>query len=343
MLGLIAKKLGLAPRQRDWRTDLQLAPLREPVFVQTGAGEATDGRAPRVAVRTAEGWLSVSPRGEVAPLQGVDAWAPLHRAKPNAPQGSMMPNLFVLGAGKSGTTSLHAILRQHPDIHASKEKEPSFFCSYFQVVNDPVAYFQLFDSPKRYRAESSHVYLTNPDTAPTLKTLFPDAKFIVTLRDPKQRAHSLYSHMRRLPHPVDRKPYEDIPDFLSALRAEDARFTSKEFFANCRQYFWNFLYIRSCLYDEQLRRYFALFDRAQFHVLSLGELSTNPAAATEAIMRFLGLDPVPVKNFTFDVKNQSREEKAPYDGESERIMSKAFDGLTQRVDELVGRPLDWSM
>ena len=100
----------------------------------------------------------------------------------------MLPNLFILGAGKCGTTSLYHILRQHKDIHVSSIKEPSFFCWYFQVVKDPITYFHLFDSNARYRLEASHVYMSNPETAPVLKALFPQAKFIVTLRNPKKRS-----------------------------------------------------------------------------------------------------------------------------------------------------------
>src|SRR5688500_5255551 len=71
----------------------------------------------------------------------------------------MAPNLFLLGAAKCGTTSLHAILGQHPDIHACWGKEPTFFNWPFQVVRNPLEYFRLFDSPKRYRLDSSGAYL----------------------------------------------------------------------------------------------------------------------------------------------------------------------------------------
>ena len=130
------------------------------------------------------------------------------------------------------------------------------------------------------------VYVTNPETAPVLKALFPQAKFIVTLRDPKQRAYSLYLHMRRFKH-HDGQPFEDLRDFVAALRAEEERYTSTTFFANCRQYFWNFMYCRSSLYDQQLSRYLSLFDKEQFHVLSLAELATDPISATKKIAAFL--------------------------------------------------------
>ncbi len=200
----------------------------------------------------------------------------------------MSPNLFILGAGKCGTTSLYHLLQRHPDIHVSTPKEPSFFCSQFQVVKNPIDYFRLFDSPRRYRVDSSHVYFSNPETAPVLRDLFPDAKFLVVLRDPKARALSLYEHMRRFPH-EDGEPFEPAQTFLDALQLEAGRFESPEFFATCRQYFWNFMYMRSSAYDEQLGRYFALYPRDRFLVTTLAEFERQPAHTIRTISNFLDI------------------------------------------------------
>jgi hypothetical protein len=254
----------------------------------------------------------------------------------------MKPNLFILGAGKCGTTSLHIILGQHPDIHASAIKEPTFFCWPYQVVRSPIEYFKLFDSPARHRMESSHAYLSNPETAPVLRALLPDARFVVILRHPKARAFSLYRHMRRALTSNAGRPLEEIPSFRLALRAEPERFRSKDFREHCPQYFWNFMYCRSSIFDEQLARYYALFDRKQFHVLTLAELARAPTQAIGGIMEFLDLDPAPVETFAFPPANSGGAHE-PHAAEAEKIMETAFDGLTARVDRLVGRALDWSL
>ena len=252
-----------------------------------------------------------------------------------------MPNLFILGAAKCGTSSLHALLGQHPDILASKLKEPTFFCWPYQLVKDPVAYLKLFRTPTRYRMEASHAYLSNPDTAAVLKTFFPDARFVVTLRNPKARAFSLYRHMRRIAASRP-EPRENMARFSDALAAEEARFHSREFFVNCPQYFWNFMYCRSSMFDDQLTRYFALFKREQFHVLTLAELAADPARETGRMLAFLGLDAAPTERFRFPKSNRGGPHE-PYGAEAEAIMDSAFDGLTDRVDRLVGRPLDWRL
>lgn len=341
-----------------WRSDIEAAPLGTALAVQVPFHllPVDIDRSRLIAFRTPQGWQLLNGGRALALGQSVARWKTIGPAvdtnatrlisrlwrRPEREAGAG-PNTFVLGAGKCGTTSLHAILRQHPDIHASAVKEPTFFCDGFQGIRDPIEYLRLFDSPARVRLESSHAYLTNPGTAETLKTLFPDAKFVLILRAPKNRAYSLWRHMRRLKHEVDRLPYEDIPDFVAALKAEPERYASPAFAKNCRQYFWNFLYCRSSFYDEQMKRYFALFDRSQFHVLSLAELSSAPVETTQEIVRFLDLDPAPVKHFDFQAKNRTRSSYRSYCDESDRIMSAAFEGLTDRTDHVVGRRLDWSI
>jgi Sulfotransferase domain len=266
-----------------------------------------------------------------------------HKIKRNEAGEELMgvPNMFILGAGKCGTTTLWRILSHHPDIHMSATKEPTFFCSYYQNVKDPVSYSRLFDNPARYRSEASHAYFSNPQTARVLRELFPDAKFIVILRNPKNRAYSLYRHMRR--HRGNRRGHEKIKTFFEALSAEETRFRSKEFFDNCPQYFWNFLYCRSSFYDEQLARYFALFDRKQFHVMTLAELARDTAGEIEGILSFLNVPKEPLKNFKLHARNESPEGAyEPMDAASAAFMEKRFEGLTGRVDRLIGRSLDWS-
>ncbi len=194
------------------------------------------------------------------------------------------PNLFILGAGKSGTTSLYNYLKQHPSIFMSPIKEPTFFCQDFQVVKNPIRYFELFDSVNNEAiiGDASHVYLTNPSTARVLNGLFPESQFVVVLRNPADRAYSLYHHMRR-------RGLEWIGTFEKALQAEEERVSSRRFRERCPQYLWNFFYFRSGLYGEQLQRYFSLFDRKQFHILTLEELVANPTDSIKAIFRFLGV------------------------------------------------------
>ena len=210
----------------------------------------------------------------------------MDRTRNPGPGPCRKPNFFILGAGKCGTTTLYDCLRRHPGIFLPAVKEPSFFCESFQVVANPVDYFRLFQDVDQEEAvgEASHVYMSNPSSAGVLCTLFPEARFVVILRNPVDRAYSLYHHMRRT-------GYERAPSFEKALRAEEQRVASRSFSKKCRHYYWNYLYFRSGLFGSQIERFFSLFDPGQFHFLTLDQLRGDPEASFQAIFRFLGVDP----------------------------------------------------
>lgn len=118
-------------------------------------------------------------------------------------QPIVKPNLFILGAAKSGTTFLYNTLVNHPDIFFPWEKEPSFLSSHFDKhINSTAKYFELFDDVQEEKiiGEASPNYLSDPASPRILKGLFPDAKFIIALRNPADRAYSLYVNLRRYGH-----------------------------------------------------------------------------------------------------------------------------------------------
>lgn len=251
-----------------------------------------------------------------------------------------IPNLFILGAGKSGTTTLYNLLKRHPDIHVCDPKEPSFFCSHFQVVQDPISYFNLFNSDRRYRLDASHVYFSNPETPPILYDLFPKAKFILILRHPKARAQALYQHMRRSIH-RDGRPLELCESFHESLALEELRFNSPEFASSCRQYFWNFMYMRSSVYDVQILRYKKFYHDDQLLILTLAEFQNQPNVVCSKLANFLDLE---VDTFFGDIPvSNAAPAYAPFSSICDALMEDHFKDLTHCVDAMVGRSLDWSL
>lgn len=195
------------------------------------------------------------------------------------------PSFFVLGAARSGSTFLHSLLRQHPNIFLPAYKEPTFFCRSFQGIKNPIDYLGLFPSDPKYKAigEASHAYLTDPESPRAIKTIYPNAKFIVVLRDPVERAYSLYHWMRK-------NGYEPINSFERALLAEKKRKNSRRFAAKPHQYLYNSLYIESGMYGKQLSRYLKMFDPSNFLALRFSDLTSNPLAAMSRSYEFLGVD-----------------------------------------------------
>ena len=199
-----------------------------------------------------------------------------------------LPNFFILGAGRSGTTTLAAVLREHPEIFMATPKEPTFFSAPFQVVRDPIRYAHLFEGATNAAAvgEASHAYLSHPGAASTLRAFFPEARFVVMFRNPADRALAMYSYMLE-------NGYELLPTFERALAAEDRRFSSPRFARRCPHYFWNFMYYRSGLFGEQVARYLDLFPRDRFFFTTLYDLHRRPADVLGSMEEFLGVVPAP--------------------------------------------------
>src|SRR3954462_1224231 len=108
------------------------------------------------------------------------------------------PNFLIVGAAKSGTTSLFEYLRGHPDVFMPDVKEASYFAG--AGVKNEADYLALFREagPARAVGEASGAYLYLPDTARAIHDLLgPRVRIIVILRNPIDMAYSLWGHMVR--------------------------------------------------------------------------------------------------------------------------------------------------
>ena len=137
------------------------------------------------------------------------------------PNFDRMPNLFILGAAKAGTTALYDYLAQHPHVFLSRVKEPMFFSreEYYARGLDWYEDFYFVgaeDYPVRAEATPHYLYWSEK-VAPRIKSVYGErpVKFIVTFRDPVSRAYSWYWNMVR-------EGREEL-DFGEALRVEEHR------------------------------------------------------------------------------------------------------------------------
>lgn len=196
---------------------------------------------------------------------------------------SAKPNFFIVGAAKAGTTSLWMYLKQHPEIFLSADKEPSFFCNTYGY-NNFEKYLQLFKDAVKYKAigEASHAYLTSPESATWIRKEIPNAKIIIVLRNPADRAYSLYRWMAN-------HGYEWLYPFEKALEAESERERDLSFHKGNPQYFHNYMYFKSGLYFEQVSRYYKNFPSEQIKVILLDDLRQKPVDTTQSIYEFLGV------------------------------------------------------
>lgn len=205
------------------------------------------------------------------------------------------PNFFIAGAAKSGTTSLWRYLIQHPDVFMPSDfryKEPSYFCDTYGIKNLD-QYLSLFSgvTTEKMIGEASGAYLTSQKNPIRIKRMIPDAKFIIVLRNPADRAYSLYNWMTR-------EGYEWICSFEKALEAEMTdRYGNDQFKNSNPQYYYNYLYFHSGLYSHQIQRYFDNFRRDQFCFVLFDELKNDIKATVRKVFAFLGVDDMFVPSF----------------------------------------------
>ncbi|HEY7325148.1 MAG TPA: sulfotransferase [Streptosporangiaceae bacterium] len=200
-----------------------------------------------------------------------------------------LPDFFIAGAPKAGTTALHAALARHPDLYLSAVKEPKFFLTdgpppvqggpgdaktYREHVWRKPVYEALFAAapPGTIKGESTPFYLYNLAAQQRINKLIPQARMIIVLRDPIERAHSNWAHLWS-------SGLDPIDDFVRACDAEDRRIAAG--WAD----FWH--YKRIGLYGEQLEHLYTMFPADQVLLLRYHNLVDNPAGMLDRICAFL--------------------------------------------------------
>lgn len=186
---------------------------------------------------------------------------------------SRRPNLFVIGAMKSGTSSLHKYLGEHPQIYMTEEKEPHYFVKELNWRKGEKWYLDLFrnSGDAKIIGESSTYYTKLPTfqgIAERIEDFAPDAKFIYIMRDPVKRCISQYWH-----HYQARRSYdEERRDMLTAFRENEC-------------------YLAYSNYAMQLRPYLERFGERRVFTLTMEEFLAEPAASMHQIFDWLGVDP----------------------------------------------------
>lgn len=215
---------------------------------------------------------------------------------------------FIVGAPRCGTSSLWRLFRQHPGVSFSTVKEPHFF-SRFDLdsfaENDLKELVtrgyvnRFFDAREdgQLLMEASPTYFYAPDRMQTILRLWPEAKFLVALRDPMTMIPSLHS---RLLITGD----ETISDLERAWSLIPERREGRKIPRSCIDP--RFLrYDEAARFATHLRNFVEVVGEKRCHVVLLDDLSSDPVGTYEAICRFLDLTPEPGTQFRIDRTNRS--------------------------------------
>jgi hypothetical protein len=204
-----------------------------------------------------------------------------------------LPNFFLVGAAKAGTTSFHHYLKQHPAIYLPENKENFFFSGikkntftgagsdYGQVVVENLEdYLKLFQNINNEKAVGevcvAYLYFYENTIANIKKYLNESPKIIIILRDPAERAFSNYRH-----HVRDK--IEDL-SFEKAIRPEILRIRKEN------KSWWGFQYIDAGFYCNQVSAYFNAFDRKNVKICLYEDLEEDSIITMKDIYKFLEVD-----------------------------------------------------
>jgi hypothetical protein len=233
------------------------------------------------------------------------------------------PQFLLIGAAKSGTTSLWAYLQQHPQVFLPDVKEPNPFPSlatspplpgpvapeevdrllHTRTVLDPHAYLRLLGrhEPGVVAGEASVRYLYVPTAAARILAAVPDVRLVAVLREPVARLVSHYE--------MNVASGLEPLGLAAALDAEDERVAAG--------WGWDWHYTRVGRYGEQLERYRPFLESGQLLVLEYASFRDRPLEVYAAVCRHLGVstDVLP------DMSRRSKEASRARSRMAERVVS----------------------
>lgn len=210
-----------------------------------------------------------------------------------------LPNLFIVGAQKAGTTSLHAMLNAHPDVFMSDPKEPGYFIRGFddpmrwQTLQRPTSDGQILDlsqvdqgiftandyaalfasTDAKIRGDASTPYLPSPHAATRIKSICPNARIVIALRDPVTRAYSAYCHNRA-------RGNEPCATFAQAVAEERA--------GKRDTYIWGWRYLHAGHYADHVERYLAAFGDT-VRIIDFAAFKADPQGQFDMVCDDLGI------------------------------------------------------
>lgn len=243
-----------------------------------------------------------------------------------------LPEFCIAGAQKSGTSTLYVCLCSHDDVHAPVSpdtgdyiKEVNFFGNNWDKGLD--WYRAHFKKEGGVYLDSTPNYLCDIRAHQRMKDVIPDAKLIISLRDPVARAYSQFNHYSQCIEDSKNwdflRPGESFMDNILAELQEPRRS-------------WYGMLSRG-YYVEQLTHLFQFFPRDQVHVVIMERWIQNPDECLSGILDFLELPQQELKKKAAHMRTYTVD---PLTGETEDLLRSVFAPYNERLFELLGESVD---
>ena len=223
--------------------------------------------------------------------------------------------VFIIGAQKGGTTSLHSYLEQHSKIISAKKKEVGFFSKDINYEKGMSYYYSQFAKNRfanKYAIDATTEYSYYPNVSERIYKHCPKAKIIILLREPIERAYSAFNMYKTL---VGNKNFQFILESASVeMRSFYSHIANGDLIPDIKYFIDREMeiihtgknieepaLIRRGLYSPQLKRYIKLFGKENVLILFSEDLRENTIDAVNLVFQFLDLQPL--KNINLEHKH----------------------------------------
>jgi len=254
------------------------------------------------------------------------------------------PTFLIIGAAKCGTSSLYDYLMQHPSVGSSLTKQIHFFDRYFDRGLDwykvcfPFIWEQFWTEKIKHKkfttGEATAHYMTHPLAAKRAHEILPNAKIIVMLRNPIDRAYSHYQ--MEFEHKNEKFSFEDaINDEPERIKGEIEEMLQNE--NNSGRNYPHRAYIKSGEYLEQMKPWMEFFPKENFKFIKSEEFNKNPSLVYNQVLKFLGLEPFELKKYE-KIRKREYEIMKP---ETRKKLIDYFKPHNQRLYKFLNLEFDW--
>ena len=258
----------------------------------------------------------------------------------------VLPDFYIIGTQKGGTSSLYDYLTTHPSIEPCYTKEPSYFDRYFErglhwyKVNFPFKINKFIATNilknKFITGEASVRYLDHPFAPQRIKEITPNAKFIILLRNPISRSFSQYSRVKG----NNREDLSFREAFLNESKRTQEDF--KKIYTNPLYYadsYFTYSYFERGIYVDKIKRWMEVFPKEQFLIIQSEEFFKNPSKIYNDVLEFLGLIPFSIGEFKIKGKvNKNRN----IDDDFRNELVEYFKPHNKRLYDFLGKSFDWN-
>jgi hypothetical protein len=255
----------------------------------------------------------------------------------------VLPDFLIIGTMKGGTTSLYDYVCQHPKILSAYRKEVHYFDMHYSNgtnwyrANFPTRGEITAAGEAAQTGESTPYYLFHPAGPARLFKLLPDAKLVVVLRNPVDRAVSHYFHSVRTG--MESRSIEQAFAEEADVVEPESENLMRDDYESDQHRMWS--YLSRGRYVDQLERFLKLYQRDQLLVMQSEKLFADPQSCVDQTTDFLGLDRIRLPKVS--VKNEGTYSKVgdPLKPALRQELERHFEPYNARLSVLLGENYGW--